>query len=96
MDKDLKRDADRQRKAEWRERQKKVKDNTYEPTTIEQAKQFLELMQDPDVNAAFQDEGLAQVLKPEDRKTLNNFVYHLKSRRRKENEEELKKSEDER
>ncbi len=74
MDKDLKRDADRQRKAEWRERQKKLKDNTYEPTPIEQAKQFLELMQDPDVNAAFQDEGLAQALKPEDRKTLNNFV----------------------
>ena len=53
MDKDLKRDADRQRKAEWRDRQRKVKDNTYEPTPIEQAKQFLELMQDPDVNAAF-------------------------------------------
>jgi hypothetical protein len=38
---------------------------------------------------------LAKVLMPEDRKTLNNFVYHLKSRRRKYDEEEAKRTEDE-
>ena len=96
MSMDLKRDADRQRKATWREKQKQRKDNTYEPTPIEQAKEFLELMQDPDVNAAFQNEQLSKILKPEDRKTLSNFVYHMKSRRRKDNQEELKRSEDER
>jgi hypothetical protein len=42
MSNDMKRDADRQRKAEWRDRQKQKKDNTYEPSPIEQAKQFLE------------------------------------------------------
>jgi hypothetical protein len=72
-----------------------MKDNTYEPTSLERAKQFLELMQDPDVNAAFKNEELAQVLKPEDRKALSNFVYHLKSRRRKDDQEEAKRSEDE-
>jgi hypothetical protein len=72
-----------------------MKDNTYEPTSLERAKQFLELMQNPDVNAAFKNEELAQVLKPEDRKALSNFVYHLKSRRRKDDQEEAKRSEDE-
>ena len=52
-------------------------------------------MQDPEVNAAFKNEELAQILKPEDRKSLNNFVYHLKSRRRKDDEEEAKRTEDE-
>ena len=72
-----------------------MKDNAYEPTPIEKAKQFLELMQDLDVNSAYQNEDLAKVLMPEDRKTLNNFVYHLKSRRRKYDEEEAKRTEDE-
>ncbi len=52
-------------------------------------------MQEPEVNAAFNNEELAQILKPEDRKALNNFVYHLKSRRRKDDLEEAKKTEEE-
>jgi hypothetical protein len=52
-------------------------------------------MQDPEVNDAFKNEELAQILKREDRKALNNFVYHLKSRRRKDDEEEAKRTEDE-
>jgi hypothetical protein len=38
-------------------------------------------MEEPDVTAAFEDEDIGKLLKAEDRKTLSNFLYHLKSRR---------------
>ncbi len=45
-------------------------------------------MQEPEVDSVFADESIGKLLKPEDRKTLVNFAYNLKSRRRKEEEEE--------
>ena len=39
---------------------------------------------------------MGKELKPEDRKILANFVYHLKLRRRKDGEEEIKRQEQER
>ena len=65
-------------------------------TPLEQAKRFLEAMEDPDVNAVYQDGELSQGLKPDERKALSNFVYHLKLRRRKEEEEESKRCEQQR
>jgi hypothetical protein len=53
-------------------------------------------MEEPDVTAAFEDEDIGKLLKAEDRKTLSNFLYHLKSRRKKEDEDEAKKTEQER
>ena len=53
-------------------------------------------MDDPEVAAVFEDAELGNVLKPEDRKALTNFVYQLKVRRRKDGEEETKRHEQER
>jgi hypothetical protein len=86
MDPEKKREQDRQRKAEWREKQKQIKENTYAPTPIERAKYFLEQMDEPDVDSVFKDENIGKLLKPDDRKTLINFSYNLKSRRRKDEE----------
>jgi hypothetical protein len=68
MDHDKKREQDRLRKAEWRDKQRQLKENTYAPTPIERAKQFLELMEEPEVDSVFADESIGKLLKPEDRK----------------------------
>jgi hypothetical protein len=52
-------------------------------------------MEEPDTSAAFNDKEIGSLLQPDDRKVLNNFVYHLKSRRRKEDEQEAKRIEQE-
>ena len=65
------------------------------PTPIELAKQMLEAMDDPDVAAAFNDETIGVQLKPDDKKTLHNFAYYLKARKRKELDEESKRVEQE-
>jgi hypothetical protein len=83
MDHEKKREADRQRKSERREKQKSMKENTYFAEPLERAKNLLEQMEEPDINAAFNDSEIGNMLKPDDRKVLSNFVYHLKSRRRK-------------
>jgi hypothetical protein len=48
-------------------------------------------MDEPDVDKVFADEAVGKLLKPDDRKTLINFAYNLKSRRKKEDEEESKR-----
>ena len=52
-------------------------------------------MEEPDVAAAFSDEKIGPHLKAEDKKTLQNFAYYLKTRRRKDLEEEAKRLEQE-
>jgi hypothetical protein len=52
-------------------------------------------MEEPDVAAAFSDEKIGPHLKAEDKKTLQNFAYYLKTRRRKDIEEEAKRLEQE-
>ncbi len=49
---------------------------------------MLETMDEPDVAAAFNDDAIGPQLKPDDRKTLLNFAYYLKARKRKDIEEE--------
>jgi hypothetical protein len=56
---------------------------------------MLEAMEEPDVAAAFNDKAIGGQLMPEDRKTLHNFAYYLKARKRKEIEEEAKRVEQE-
>jgi hypothetical protein len=53
-------------------------------------------MEEPDVSAVFEDEDIGKHLKAEDRKTLSNYLYNLKSRRKKEDEDEAKRAEQER
>ena len=50
-----KRGHERKRKEAWRAKQAAIKDGTYQATPIEQAKAFLELMEQPDVDAAYND-----------------------------------------
>jgi hypothetical protein len=52
-------------------------------------------MEDPDVTAAFENEDIGKQLRAEDRKTLSNYLYHLKARRKKEEEDEAKRTEQE-
>ena len=68
-----------------------MREGTYKPTPIESAKTSLEKMGDPEVGAAYWDAELGKQLKPENRKILANFVYHLKMRRRKDGVEEIKR-----
>ncbi len=65
------------------------------PTPIELAKQMLEAMDEPDVACVFNDETIGGQLNPDDRKTLHNFAYYLKARKRKEIDEEAKRLEQE-
>jgi hypothetical protein len=55
MDPEKKKEADRHRKAEWREKQKSIRENTYAAAPLERAKQLLEQMEEPDINAAYND-----------------------------------------
>ena len=96
MDAQLKKDRERDRKAEWRAKQHAIREGTFKPSPVEQAKTFLESMEEPEVKAAFDDPDLGPSLRQEDRRVLTNFVYHLKARRRKDGEEELKRTEQER
>jgi hypothetical protein len=48
-------------------------------------------MDEPDVAAAYSDEKIGPLLQQEDKKTLHNFAYYLKTRRRKDYEEEAKR-----
>ena len=91
MDPDPKREAERIRKAQQRTKNRLIADGTYVPTALELAKQLLETMDEPDVAAAYSDEKIGPLLQQEDKKTLHNFAYYLKTRRRKDYEEEAKR-----
>jgi hypothetical protein len=39
-------------------------------------------MEDPLVDAAYNDQEIGGLLKAEDRRILSNYVYHLKARRK--------------
>jgi hypothetical protein len=52
-------------------------------------------MEDPDVAAAFSDEKIGCLLRPEDKRALQNFAYSLRVRRRKEDEDYAKRLEQE-
>jgi hypothetical protein len=95
MNSEAKKEAERVRKATYRAKQKSISNGTYVPTPVELAKQMLETMEEPDVAAAFNDEEIGPQLKPDDRKTLLNFAYYLKARKRKEIDEEAKRVEQE-
>jgi hypothetical protein len=95
MEAEAKKEAERVRKANYRAKQRSISNGTYIPTPIEIAKQILEAMEEPDVAAAFNDERIGAQLKPDDRKTLHNFAYYLKARKRKEFDEEAKRVEQE-
>ena len=90
MDLEAKRAAERIRKAQYRVKQKLISDGKYVTTAIELAKELLDSMDEPDVAAAFTDPKIGEQLKPDDKKALHNFAYHLKARRRKEKEEEAR------
>jgi hypothetical protein len=53
-------------------------------------------MKEPDIAALYEDEELGLNLKQEDKRPLQNFVYHLKLKRQREAEEDKKKSEEDR
>jgi hypothetical protein len=95
MNSDAKKEAERVRKAQYRAKQKLISNGTYVPTPIELAKQMLEAMDEPDVAAVFNYETFVGQLNPDDKKTLHNFAYYLKARKRKEIDEENKRVEQE-
>jgi hypothetical protein len=70
MEGDAKKEAERLRKAGYRARVRSITNGTYTATPIELAKRLLEGMDDPEVAAAFQDDEIGSLLKPEDKKTL--------------------------
>jgi hypothetical protein len=76
-----KKEHERKRKEAWRAKQAAIKDGSYQATPIEQAKSFLEMLEDPEVDAVYNDPLIGALIKQEDRRVLSNFVYHLKSRR---------------
>ncbi len=84
MAQDPKKEAERLRKANYRAKLKSKTDGSYVPTPIEQAKDLLELMEEPDANVPFNDEKIGPLLKAEDKRALQNYVYNLKLRVKKE------------
>ena len=77
-----KKQKEAQRKREYRAKVKAIADDSYVPTAIEEAKMYLESMEDPIAIAAFEHPELGKKLTQDDRRTLTNYVYHLKSKRK--------------
>ncbi len=50
-------------------------------------------MEDPDVTAAYEEPEIGKLLKPDDKKALQNFIQYLKTRRKKQQAEEEKRTE---
>jgi hypothetical protein len=50
-------------------------------------------MDDPNLDAVLNNESIGTLLGPDDRKPLSNFIYHLKIKRRRLEEEEKKRIE---
>ncbi len=49
-------------------------------------------MPDPDIEAAFNDDNIGKLLKPEDRRPLYHFIRNLKGKKQKLAEEETKRA----
>ena len=77
-----KKEKENLRKREWRARQKAIADSSYVPTPIEEAKKYLESIDEPQVAAAYDHPDFGKKLTQDDRRVITNFVYYLKNKRR--------------
>jgi hypothetical protein len=90
-----KKEQERIRKAEWRAKQRALAEGTYVASALEKAKQLLESMESPELSAVYADESIGKMLTPEDKKPLSNFIFYLKQKRKRLEEDEAKKQEEE-
>ena len=90
-----KKEKENQRKREWRAKQKAIADASYVPTPIEEAKKYLESIDDPQVASVYDHPDLGQKLTQEDRRIITNFVYHLKIKRKSQQSSEAQMTEQE-
>jgi hypothetical protein len=70
-------------------------EESYVPTPIEEAKKYLESIDDPQVAAVYDHPDLSNKLTQEDRRVITNFVYHLKSKRKSQQNSEAQRTEQE-
>jgi hypothetical protein len=76
-------------------KQKAMAEDLYVPTPIEEAKKYLESIDDPQVPAVYDHPDLRNKLTQEDRQVITNFVYHLKSKRKSQQNSEVQRTEQE-
>ena len=95
MNDEQKREAERIRKATQRARSKAISEGKYIYTPLELAKQFLDKMQEPSLEELYLNEELSIKLTPNDKRPLQNYVQYLKTKIKKDREEETKKQEQE-
>ena len=73
---------DNERKREWRSKKAAIADGSYVYQPIEEAKMYLESLDDPQVATAYSHPEIGKKLTHEDKRILTNFAYHLKNKRK--------------
>ncbi len=91
MNDEQKREAERTRKATQRAKSKAITEGKYIFTPLELAKQYLDKMQEPSLEELYLNEELSVKLAPNDKRPLQNYVQYLKSKIKRDREEESKK-----
>jgi hypothetical protein len=65
---------------------------TYIPTALEKAKDYLSKMEAPELAAVFNHQEIGDLLTEGDKRPLINYIYQLKLKKRKHDDEEKKRS----